>query len=247
MQLRARLCVREMQDRDGTPVKYDMAHIEKNCTTEPNTGCWLWTRGVAKDSGRGILGRSRKFAHKVAYELTVGPIPGGMYLKHRCEQPTCCNPAHIYTASRVELIKQTWATGKMKRAPKTHCYRGHPKRNGDCLECARIRRNIEAGRPADWYSTAGFIGPEAIKSRVFVDPNGCWRWKGKPKGGGYGHGEFRGTTAARASFLIAGGILLKGERVWHKCGVTVCCNPEHMGVATQSQIVKQMWKAGKFK
>lgn len=228
-------------------MKYDMAHIEKNSTPEPNTGCWLWTRQVAKETGRGIVGRTRRFAHRMAFEFAGGVVPKSHYVTQTCGQPTCCNPKHLTLQAKADVIKKNWASGKLERKPKTHCFRGHPKKGRDCLECSRIRRNLEAGRPADWYSTAGFIGPEAIKSRVFVDPNGCWRWKGKPKGGGYGHGEFRGTTAARASFLIAGGILLKGERVWHKCGVTVCCNPEHMGVATQSQIVKQMWRAGKFK
>lgn len=226
---------------------YDMAYIEKHSTPEPNTGCWLWTRRAHESGKFGEVGRTKKSSHRIAYEQAFGDVPKSHFVTHTCGQGTCCNPRHLRLKAKSEVIKHQWAEGQFKRTKKEFCLRGHPKTGRDCQECARIRRNLKAGRPEDWCSDAGFQGLGVIKRRVYVDKSGCWRWKGVLSGKGYGHGKFRNTTAARVAFEAAGGVLLKGERVWHKCGITACCNPEHMGVATQSQIVKKLWKEGRFK
>jgi hypothetical protein len=70
-------------------------------------GCWLWT-GVLNLAGYGMiappggLGKTAVnkkaqplLAHRVSYELHVGPIPDGIYLDHLCRQPRCVNPAHL--------------------------------------------------------------------------------------------------------------------------------------------------------
>lgn len=62
-------------------------------------GCWLWTAAVSSN-GYGAIkkpgGYGRLYAHRVAYELTYGPIPDGFYVCHRCDNPPCCNPSHLF-------------------------------------------------------------------------------------------------------------------------------------------------------
>ena len=55
-------------------------------------GCWFWA-GPIRKTGYGVFGRSS--AHRVAYELAVGPIPGGLVIDHLCRVPSCVNPAHM--------------------------------------------------------------------------------------------------------------------------------------------------------
>jgi hypothetical protein len=58
--------------------------------------CWPWTG--ASSSGRmapvTVTG-SRERAYRLVYAWLVGPIPAGHHLHHRCENPLCCNPAHL--------------------------------------------------------------------------------------------------------------------------------------------------------
>lgn len=66
-------------------------------------GCWLWT-GTIAPNGYGyfaIKGRSQQ-AHRVAYELLVGPIPDGLDLDHLCRVRACVNPDHLEPVTRSE-------------------------------------------------------------------------------------------------------------------------------------------------
>jgi hypothetical protein len=64
--------------------------------------CWKW-RGRAKP-GRGgyirigarCVGRRVEFVHRVAWRLHHGVIPTHHFVCHRCDNPPCCNPAHLF-------------------------------------------------------------------------------------------------------------------------------------------------------
>lgn len=68
----------------------------------PNA-CWPWL-GTTNQQGYGICptpgpGGSR-LAHRVAYEMTNGFLPAGQCALHRCDNPPCCNPAHLWSGTR---------------------------------------------------------------------------------------------------------------------------------------------------
>lgn len=54
--------------------------------------CWPW-KGSRNEKGYGKF-HERK-AHRVAYELFNGPIPDGLIARHKCDNPSCCNPHHL--------------------------------------------------------------------------------------------------------------------------------------------------------
>src|SRR5689334_1517297 len=65
--------------------------------------CWPWTRAVV-GFGYGhfkVAGRSVQ-TNRLAYELKNGPIPDGLCVLHRCDNPPCCNPAHLFLGTRKE-------------------------------------------------------------------------------------------------------------------------------------------------
>jgi hypothetical protein len=64
--------------------------------------CWIW-RGQMKDGyGRFGRGRSRRYAHRLAWELTHGEISVGLCVLHRCDRPPCCNTAHLFLGTQAE-------------------------------------------------------------------------------------------------------------------------------------------------
>jgi len=99
-----------------------LERIQRNLVPEPNSGCWIWTACVNRD-GYGkisVSGRDR-VAHRVAYELLVGPIPDGMQLDHLCRTLACVNPEHLEPVTPGENQRRGYAA----RGPVSHCKNGH--------------------------------------------------------------------------------------------------------------------------
>lgn len=88
--------------------------------------CWLWT-GAINGHGYGhikIAGRMQ-YAHRVAYELEVGPIPDGLVLDHLCRNRSCVNPDHLEPVPhRANVLRGEGATASHAR--QESCKRGHP-------------------------------------------------------------------------------------------------------------------------
>ena len=89
--------------------------------------CWEWT-ACRNEHGYGsfVTERPKKVkAHRMAWELLVGPIPDGMVLDHLCRNPRCVNPDHLEVVTqRINMLR---GYGIARRAANaTHCPQGHP-------------------------------------------------------------------------------------------------------------------------
>jgi hypothetical protein len=120
------------------------------------SGCWE-KQGFRHKEGYGTMsyrGKGHR-AHVLAFKLMRGPVPSGMVVMHMCDNPPCCNPAHLKLGTRAENNKDMHAKGRSNysKARKTKCKHGHEftaentriTREGfrACKACARLRQRPE--------------------------------------------------------------------------------------------------------
>lgn len=89
----------------------------------PEDKCWEWQGARSHGYGEITLNGKKCKAHRVAYELMVGPIPEGLVLDHLCRNHPCVNPSHLEAVTHLENVRRG-DSGKKDRI-KTHCPQGH--------------------------------------------------------------------------------------------------------------------------
>lgn len=79
--------------------------------------CWKWLASTAHGYGQlKIPGQtSMALAHRYSYELHFGPIPHDLWVLHKCDNPLCVNPAHLYLGTHQKNMHDMVAKGRQKR------------------------------------------------------------------------------------------------------------------------------------
>ena len=75
------------------------------------TGCWHWTGNIGPN-GYGRM--SQTSTHRYSYELHNGPIPAGLVVRHKCDNPGCCNPAHLEIGTKADNNRDRHVRGRSK-------------------------------------------------------------------------------------------------------------------------------------
>lgn len=92
-------------------------------------GCWTWN-GAKQKFGYGwvwIDGEGSKNTHRVAYEIGVGPIPAGQCVLHRCDNPPCVNPAHLFLGTKGDNTRDMVSKNRHVLPPKKPSQPPKPK------------------------------------------------------------------------------------------------------------------------
>lgn len=82
--------------------------------------CWLWIGATCtspRSAKRGIIRISKnpphnEFAHRVSYRIHFGEIPKGKLILHKCDNPPCVNPKHLFMGTQLDNVHDCMAKGR---------------------------------------------------------------------------------------------------------------------------------------
>lgn len=113
---------------------------------ESDGGCWEWVGAKSKEGGYGcawIRGKREK-SHRLAYELCVGKIPDGMLVCHKCDNPPCSNPSHLFLGTNLDNSKDCTNKGRNRRERGEDRY--NAKLSGSEIAMIRMRYRFRGGK-----------------------------------------------------------------------------------------------------
>lgn len=108
--------------------------------------CWPW-KGPKAPQGygrcpKGLPERSG-LAHRAAYAYANGELPGAKWVLHRCDNPPCCNPAHLFLGDSMSNVRDMDRKGRRVSTPHLGSANGFAKLNES--QVLEIRRRVAAG------------------------------------------------------------------------------------------------------
>lgn len=131
---------------------------------EKTASCWVW-RGYTQRYGRIYIGggvTKWRHAHRVAWELEHGPIPAGLSVLHKCDNPPCVRPAHLFLGTQADNLRDMFNKGRANHLP--------PKLSAK--QAQYVRDALAAGRTG--LALAAELGvSKAVISRIKLR-QGCW-------------------------------------------------------------------------
>jgi len=117
-----------------------------NCPV-PWSGCWIWI-GYGTKEGYGRLGiKGKKFlAHRLSYQRFIGPIPDGLLVLHKCDEPSCVNPAHLFLGTDADNTIDKLSKGRQAKGPQHSIWSRGENHYATTLTEENVRAILADGR-----------------------------------------------------------------------------------------------------
>ena len=110
--------------------------FNKKYVINEDTDCWEW-QNATNNIGYGMFrfdNNTMRTAHRVSYELYNGPIPPGMCVCHKCDNPKCVNPKHLWLGTNKDNHDDMVSKGRKVARPL-----GYKHPYATCVHCGESR------------------------------------------------------------------------------------------------------------
>ncbi len=113
--------------------------------------CWNWLANKYPNGyGQFQLEGKPRSAHRLSYELAYGPIPKGLVVRHKCDNPGCVRPEHLELGTQADNVQDSVRRSRNANSIKTECKHNHPfdsdntyitsEGKRQCKACRKIRK-----------------------------------------------------------------------------------------------------------
>lgn len=132
---------------------------------DPETGCHIW-RGLRTERGYGVLGSDLKHrVHRVAWEAVNGrPVPEGLVVRHRCDNPPCCNPDHLEVGTHADNARDAIVRGRRPWIlDSSECVNGHDLTLPGAIYSYRVKSGKVRNRCHECILSANRVRNESVR------------------------------------------------------------------------------------
>ena len=114
-----------------TPVE----RLQNRLKTNKKSGCWEFQGSrMKKGYGQISVNGVSHLAHRLAYSSFVGEIPEGLHVLHKCDNPSCCNPDHLFVGTNAENMADKISKGRQAKGSDYPNAKVSPSLIRQCLE-----------------------------------------------------------------------------------------------------------------
>ncbi len=147
--------------RSGVAAAYVLWRLSESIKFDDD-GCWEWT-GARQQKGYGVIHlKNYDFpervvaVHRLVYSICVSPVPDGLCVLHRCDNPPCCRPDHLFLGTDSDNIADKVAKGRQAVGPVVR--KNHEHLKGEAVLTAKLtaddvleirRRFADCDRPSE--------------------------------------------------------------------------------------------------
>ena len=137
--------------------KSDTIRINKN-------GCWEWryAKGGQMKYGQLYIGDKKEYCHRASFKLLVAKIPYKMQVLHKCDNPPCFNPSHLFIGSLQDNMNDMVKKGRQKTIPLLGI------KNGMCKFSEETIRNIRKDK-------LNGMTPKELRNKYNIKHAQLWR------------------------------------------------------------------------
>lgn len=113
--------------------------------------CWEWQGSRARTNwpyGHFRFRGHTKTTHRLSYALHYGAIPEGMFVCHRCDNPPCVNPAHLFVGTHTDNVRDMHSKGRAATTCTEGSKNGHTTMDEDAVRSIRARYRLGESQSA---------------------------------------------------------------------------------------------------